>query len=47
MKKSEFNKGASKVSNLPTMQDYLNYVKSEKGTIEENGVGYSHYVYVK
>lgn len=46
MKKKEESK-KSNVSSLPTLQDYLNYVKSEQSVLEENGVGYSHYVYVK
>jgi len=32
---------------LPSIQDYLKYVKSENKTTNENTVGYYHSVYVK
>jgi hypothetical protein len=44
--KSKKSKKVEKVS-LPSIQDYLKYVKSENKTTSDNTVGYSHYVYVK
>jgi len=45
MKNKKVKKG-EKVS-LPSIQDYLKYVKSENKASSENTVGYYHSVYVK
>jgi hypothetical protein len=41
------NDAVSTKNELPTMQEYLNYIRCENATTEDNGVGYSHYIYVK
>ena len=44
--KNKESKKRVKVS-LPSLQDYLKYIKSESKTSKENSLGYSHSVYVK
>lgn len=41
------NEQKNSKNELPTIQEYLNYVKCENATTDDNGVGYSHYIYVK
>lgn len=47
MKSEKKNETVATKNELPTMQEYLNYVRCENAITEDNGVGYNHYIYVK